>query len=561
MASTSERDHLLDQELAPPPDPQLDYGTMDDPPPPGPPPYSESESLRRTTAVQSRRYQKGLLEALPEHRPISIGLFAISDSDIPPPPEGWLEFVHPEGQTYFYHPEARIVTEANLRIPAHVGSITFWANQVHSLVAAHGIELQESTELMLELDEDGLSCRYYFVDHVHRVEFWIDDTNTEELDIPPVTSTGHLKNVLQQHYWNHVEYFPMHISLPPSVEEELVASLTHGCIDFMTSNLTTFPYTADECQTFIKLFQTSYDSPRAKGYKNCVIARLWSELLSNYFLNLHGEPLARLSRTQQLLPDPDIQNPWYIRVIFTMFFDTPAQYLQTLRDLWVDEITYSSPWRKFITDMLQEWKNLASWAAVLLITALTSLSILILWTSSLSSFLTNLEQMTMIAAVLFSFASLASSVVLIHIHKFQKSSHAYDAAQYFRHAFHDSLGFQPLAIIFAMPWASFMWALISVAACVFLVSLRFSSVITQLIIWCLEIAVCVSIYAILQFFGKLKYLSDFELDMAIGAVRDFISTPWRVFRRRRRRAATISLPRHITSPRLSPRLSPPDDAV
>jgi hypothetical protein len=33
-----------------------------------------------------------------------------------------------------------------------------------------------------------------------------------------------------QHYWNHVEFFPMHIALPASVEEELIAILSHAAI-------------------------------------------------------------------------------------------------------------------------------------------------------------------------------------------------------------------------------------------------------------------------------------------------------------------------------------------
>ena len=41
---------------------------------------------------------------------------------------------------------------------------------------------------------------------------------------------GASEYLMVQHYCNQVEFFPMHIALPASVEEELIAILSHAAI-------------------------------------------------------------------------------------------------------------------------------------------------------------------------------------------------------------------------------------------------------------------------------------------------------------------------------------------
>ncbi|KZT33140.1 hypothetical protein SISSUDRAFT_993372, partial [Sistotremastrum suecicum HHB10207 ss-3] len=270
----------------------------------------------------------------------------------------------PPGQSYWHYPEARVVTEANMRIPLICRMIIGWMNRIRTLLNLNGIILQASTELMLQPDEDNETCGYYLVDHARATIFWIESTTTIAQDLPPVTSITHLKLLLRQHYYTHLEYFSMHITLPASVQDELVAILTHACVDAMTSDLSTVPYSPAQCRRFLKLLNGIPESDSVEGYRNCVIGRLYSEIYANYFVNLRGEPDARLSRTQRLLPEPEIKTPRWIEFVNLSMWKSPAKHHQTLRELWVDKVSYSHHWDHYMKHLAHEWKYSASWSAV-----------------------------------------------------------------------------------------------------------------------------------------------------------------------------------------------------
>ncbi|KZS89703.1 hypothetical protein SISNIDRAFT_387928, partial [Sistotremastrum niveocremeum HHB9708] len=255
-----------------------------------------------------------------------------------------------------------VSTEANMRVPTTYRMILGWMSQIRTLLNLSGLILQPSTELMLQPDDDNESCGYYFVDHARATIFWIESTTTVAQDLPPVTSITHLKLLLRQHYYMHLEYFSMHITLPASIQDELVAILTHACVDAMTSDLSTVPYSPSQCRQFLKLLNgiPGKLTSTSLRYRNCVIGRLYSEIYANYFVNLRGEPNARLSRTQRLLPDPPIETPRWIEFVNLSIWKT-AKHHQTLRELWVDKVSYAHHWDHYMKHLAYEWKYSASW--------------------------------------------------------------------------------------------------------------------------------------------------------------------------------------------------------
>jgi hypothetical protein len=53
-----------------------------------------------------------------------------------------------------------------------------------------------------------------------------------------ITVSDSLKElVLEEHYWRHVEYFPVHLQLSEDVESELRAILLHACAGKSAVNL------------------------------------------------------------------------------------------------------------------------------------------------------------------------------------------------------------------------------------------------------------------------------------------------------------------------------------
>jgi hypothetical protein len=108
-----------------------------------------------------------------------------------------------------------------------MAKVSIWITTIEELVARKNIELSDSVELFLQIDDDD--CAYYFVDHVARTEFWLDALNTDDLNLPPVASPSHLRLALEELYWVHVEHFPMHLGpLSSNLHGELISVFSHS---------------------------------------------------------------------------------------------------------------------------------------------------------------------------------------------------------------------------------------------------------------------------------------------------------------------------------------------
>jgi hypothetical protein len=151
---------------------------------------------------------------------------------------------------------------------------------------------------------------------------------------------------------------------PGVVRTHLSLSLSLLPTDNMTSSLSTVPYNQEQCEAYIRLIRGLPESERAEGYRNCVLARLWSEIDGNYFVNLRGEETPRLSRVQRLLPNPSQKTTKLVTFLKGWFLLGFSEfYERTLVDIWVDKISYASHWRKFMSSMEGEWKLHATWVS------------------------------------------------------------------------------------------------------------------------------------------------------------------------------------------------------
>jgi hypothetical protein len=132
----------------------------------------------------------------------------------------------------------------------------------------------------------------------------------------------------------------------------------------MTSSLSTVPYNQEQSEAYLRLIKSLPDSDRAEGYRNCVIARLWSEIDGNFFVNLRGEDNPRLSRLQHLLPKPSFQATKLLNFLKRWLLLGSSEYYEViLTEMWIDKISYASHWRKFMESMTTEWKMHAIWVS------------------------------------------------------------------------------------------------------------------------------------------------------------------------------------------------------
>jgi len=286
--------------------------------------------------------------------------------------------------------------------------------------------------------------------------------------------------VLEEHYWRHVEYFPVHLQLSEEVESELRGILLHACADSMSSDLSTSPIAPTRCKDYLRLLESVPTSAASRGSKNCVIARLWGEFARNRFINLHGERDARLSRDQPLSPSSSHPtNPAstaFLSISNYVLFKVPESHLGRLKRLWVDEIAYTEHWQRFVHGVIREWRESVLGSMVILITELmlfnnvTSKPLIgmdetQLWISSLQ------HAMSLIAVIL-ACASVVVGVLLIRHHRQFEDTHAAEATTFLSDYQHPAYDLQPLATVYAIPFSFFLYSVLSLTISLILFSLH-----------------------------------------------------------------------------------------
>jgi hypothetical protein len=273
-------------------------------------------------------------------------------------PPNWAAFTHPEGQTYFYRSAGlRVVTEAFIYRPEIMDKISSWADRVEDALKIKGITPSATTELFLEPYEGLESCGYYLVNHATHSEFWIDQVSTEVLDLGRVVSMSHLKIALEQLYWTHVEYFPMHFDCVTSERvDKLISVFSHGQTDRMTSSTSTFPYDVDACMKFIRLLKDARERD-IDGHTTCIVARLWSNVFHSRFSHHFGQESPRLDRDQSIIDTHPTTDHWTFRLGASLCFGLPERQYSRFKKIYVDHQVDVNDFRTLISDCMEDWKS------------------------------------------------------------------------------------------------------------------------------------------------------------------------------------------------------------
>jgi hypothetical protein len=305
----------------------------------------------------------------PSHKSIRAGLHSLGETLPEYLPAHWSALIQPEGQLYFYNRNSRVVTDAYIYNPEIFRRIEACTSYVEDVIQRCKLDVGRSYELYLnELDSGDGDIGYYFADHETRSIFWLAETNSEDLDLPAWTSPTHLKWVLREQYWSHVEIFSMHINeLSTTIVHELFEILSHARTDHLTSLQSTFPYDADECARFLELLRPVYHTNKPlSGNFVCLTARIWSQVARHRHVCHFGEEVARLSREQRIFERIPSKRSILMNLVFKALFDLPDIYEKELSGLWVDQLAYANPWKKYMSSQLNEWNSYALLAMLLL---------------------------------------------------------------------------------------------------------------------------------------------------------------------------------------------------
>jgi hypothetical protein len=337
-----------------------------------------------------------------------------------------------------------VVTEAYVTERGVAEQLEGWLTTIQSLAAKENVHIPQTTDLFLELDQESGSCSYWFADHAHRTVFWLHDVDTNNAGLPDSYSEHHRQYILEENYWTHVEMFPATASqYSTTALNELYVIFLNARADALTSEIPTFPYTAEECDNFIKLLQSSKEHA-TNPYITTFVARLWEVVANHRFFTHFGEDHCRMSSIHSVVETPARRRNLILTTISKLLFNLPAEHRERLEKLWVDSLVYSSAWRKHVSERVEDLQQTMTW-----LFALTIANILIMPIS----YCPPLNNASILICILGFFITL---VLYQEQRKFVDTGSATAAA--YLDTRNTSYGFEPTAIAHSLPQASFIWA-------------------------------------------------------------------------------------------------------
>lgn len=369
-----------------------------------------------------------------------------ADAPILAVPDGWEEYHHPvEGRPYFFNRELRIITEMYIRHTNVLNQLMTWHGD---FVVLRSHVLPDATSFDIFLDcSGGNTCRYYMVDHEHKTICWLRQRTTTDLGVSDVRNNLHLRALLNEEYWTHLEYMPKDENHLGAARTELQGALASSMLDHMTSEGSTSPFTTPECKAYMLALDKAAESGHMV-YLNWSIARVMGLLVHSRNVNLYGQYGARLDRTATVEGRHHPPRPPSYMQRSALFGGGPEIHLNRIENLWVDRIIYTHHWRALLKDLSDEWIVAAGAAGLM-------------WASNTvfvaSGGVGLVPKVICGASGILAGASGVYALYMLREHR-ALGKYAAHAANYFQAYESHSHGLQELSVKYSLPWAGVMWS-------------------------------------------------------------------------------------------------------
>ncbi|KAJ3515755.1 hypothetical protein NLJ89_g1562 [Agrocybe chaxingu] len=404
--------------------------------------YEIENLVAITTKVEYERYERNQPYERHDDQPYTIEPFTKSFSR-PNLPDDWTTFVHPEGVRYFLK-ETRpipVLTEAYIYSPEIHNQIESYISQIFSYINRNSIAFEKSF-LVLELRQSG-RCGYYFVDHTNKCLFWLDPFEfshlLDPLKIPYTASLVGL--VMHSHYWYHNELFPHVYQSTEGDLSEISDILVYSIGDLLTAGPNSVvSYDLDTLKASLELvkhFQKQDQSLQRRSPGGArFIYRMASYLYHDRFLNLHGEPGARLDAGQSIYgPQPE-KNSLLMKILSPLMIYGPDSHLYRLEETTVDYM---------------EGSQLFDQATVVLNANVAFLAIQSVDEAAAPDRRTD-SQRASYFSVLTSLGSIIFGLLLVRQHREVMTT------QFVVNRSASHLGLETLAMMFSLPYTLLMWS-------------------------------------------------------------------------------------------------------
>ncbi|TFY69320.1 hypothetical protein EVG20_g3206 [Dentipellis fragilis] len=417
----------------------------------------------------------------------------------------WTPVSHPEGALYFYHRQKRVFTDNYMYDETTREELECFIDYLDDLVLAlHGSWPSACCDRVMEItpDEDGeMNWRYYCIEHETRSMFWIEDYDCEFLtyELKGVTSMAHIKLTIESNYWEHWTLYPEGPQeIPMGLRDELLAICIHSAIDDMTSPSSTVSYDAKQ---FLQMATLIKRSQAVSGPGNITViaglARLMSFFYYWRYTNFHGQRGARLIREKSIHGSKP-QRTFLITALSPLLFWAPEAHLRDLEQIYVDFILHEKTWSKFIKKLQNEWNEFVVFSTILLnanVAFLAIPSVMILQDND--TLLNSPAQIASYLSIATSIGSIVLGLLLIRQNRAASRTDTNAASEDLYHRTATGSGLEPLAIIYSLPYALLMWAMVTFLLAILLLSFRNTDLATRipmaivsiamasLILWCI----------------------------------------------------------------------------
>ncbi|KAK0449715.1 uncharacterized protein EV420DRAFT_1706647 [Desarmillaria tabescens] len=388
---------------------------------------------------------------------------------------GWLTYVHPEGARYFIHERKvspctgnyhdamiysgcllpRIFTDINIYDPDKLDLITKFMVDMEDYIRAKGINIHPNVDLVFDLrrdpDNGDICCAYYFASHDDRSIFWLDDFNSIYLDrcneVDGVTEQSHIGHEIEAQYWYHCQLFPTCLEMTEDVIDELRDILIFCLGDIMTSPVPYSSYGEMDLQPMLTLTDTIKESVKTG---------------------------------QRGLPGSAVSCIFSSNNDFTTSMDSLVPGLSAKKKIQGDGLVSNDQWRAFVAKMDTERKDFLLNATVLLNANVAFLAIQSVDESSASAG-RSLPQVLSYVSVIGSIGCIVLAV----------------REQQFLYLDLKKSSLESVAIMYSLPWALLMWAMLSFSLAFSLVCFTASDLAVRmgvgsawltvgvLILWCI----------------------------------------------------------------------------
>ncbi|RPD62911.1 hypothetical protein L227DRAFT_407808 [Lentinus tigrinus ALCF2SS1-6] len=418
-----------------------------------PPAYSLDGPLVPMIPRQNDRYVRPAL-LNPEYIRIPRGLHSTMMLAEPPYiAQGWSVSVNPEGSPFYIHRDKHLITDDPIQQAGICDKIMECEQRLRLLIETEGLTLPDDYECYITFDATSDRCKYYYADHTTQTVFWLEELDPERHDIgmAPVCSVAQMKHLLQEQYWLHTEYFPYR-PVPSPLRKELVAIFRQGRADQLTSTMSTFPYDAQQCKSFLQIIDVDTECDE---YLTWIIARLFTSMSKHRYHTFFGEDHARVSREQTRFEVIKYERPFAIKFISGLLFNLPKTHTAELDGLASDDVAYAIYWHEYAVTLLRGWRDSSYLSAGLLMITATSVS------RPNNPISAGLGSVSIVLAL----GGLVTSGVLLQWYA-DADTRKFDAPFVATHLARircPKHGFEPMAQVYSLPRALVFWSIIFLA--------------------------------------------------------------------------------------------------